>query len=528
MIEKAETARTWRWLPSSQTLVWVCLILGIVLRIRQYLFNRSLWLDESMLSLNIVRRSAAELLKLLDYAQTAPVGFLWLEKLAVHYFGTGELALRLVPLLCGIASVALFALLARKFLPPSAVAIAVGLFSVSEPLIYYSSEVKQYSSDVAFALILCLAAIPLFEASSRISGVLIISAAGGIALWFSNPSLFILAGMGLSAFWISARKRDWRVVLLLLIPAVVWSCSFLVYYIFFLRDYLTAHQGMFFLWRASFAPFPPTSPSDFLWYGGAFVNIVSYPVGSLFPGIAAIAALLGVVKLHAGDRDRFLLLLSPMAVTLIASWARLYPLENRLILFLVPIIILFFAAGLESITATTRKTLPLLSILFVCFLLGYPLLRGIWHFARPKGVEEIKLSLKYVEKHRSPGDILYCYYGAVPALEYYTRRGLIGPIDEVIGVDSHQQWARYEEDLNKLRGQKRVWIVFSHVWQTGGADEEVLFLNYLDLFGTRLDSIQVTGSSAYLYDLSARRPAPTASVILPGASTHGAGETPPQ
>jgi hypothetical protein len=528
MIEKAETARTWRWLPSSQTLVWAFTILGILVRLRQYLFDRSLWLDESMLALNIIRRSPAELLKPLDYAQAAPVGFLWLEKLAVNYFGTSELALRLVPLLCGIASVLLFAVVARKFLSATAVPLAVGLFAVSEPLIYYSSEVKQYSADVAFALILCLAATPLFETSSRIAGVLIISVVGGIALWFSNPTALTLAGLGLSAFWISARKRDSRVLLLLLIPAAVWSCSFLVYYILSLRDVLTQHRDLFFFWRAAFAPFPPTSPSDALWYVSAFVNIVSYPMGSLFPGIAAIAAVLGLAKLHAEGRGRFLILLSPMAVTLMASWARLYPLENRFILFLVPAIILFFAAGLESIHTTVRKTLPLLSILFVGFLLVYPLLRGIRHFAKPKGVEEIKLSLEYVEKHRSRGDILYCYYGAVPALEYYTRRGVIGPIDEVIGVDSHQQWVSYEEDLNKLRGQKRVWILFSHVWQTGGVDEEVLFLNYLDLFGTRLDSHQVTGASAYLYDLSARRPAPTASLILPSALTQGAGQTAPQ
>jgi hypothetical protein len=521
MIDKSENANAWRWLPSSQILVWVFLILGILLRLRQYLFDRSLWLDESMLSLNIIRRSAVELLKPLDYAQAAPAGFLWLEKLAVHYFGTGELALRLVPLFCGIASVMLFALVARKFLPSSAVPVAVGLFSVSEPLIYYSSEVKQYSTDVAFALILCLAAIPLFEAPSRIAGVLTISVAGGIAIWFSNPAIFILAGLGLSAFWISARKRDWPAVFFLLIPAAVWSCSFLAYYIFFLRDVLSAHRDLFFFWRASFAPFPPTSPSDALWYANTFVNIVSYPMGSLFPGIAAIAAVLGILNLRTGNQGGFLILISPMAVTLMASWGRLYPLENRLILFLVPIIILFFAAGLESIHTTVRKAFPLLSVLFVGFLLVYPLVREMWHFAKPKGVEEIKLSLEYVEKHRSRGDILYCYYGAVPALEYYTRRGLIGPFDEIIGVDSHQQWASYEDDLNKLRGQKRVWILFSHVWQTGGVDEEVLFLNYLDLFGTRLDSHRVTGASAYLYDLSVRRPNPASSTFRQGALNAG-------
>ena len=224
----------------------------------------------------------------------------------------------------------LFALVAQKFLPPSATAIAVGLFSVSEPLIYYSAEVKQYSSDVAFALILYLAAIPLFEATSKIPSVLSISLAGGVALWFSNPAVFILAAVGLSALWISARKRDWRGVLLLSIPAAVWSCSFLIYYLFFLRDVLSAHRGLFYFWRASFAPFPPASPSAILWYGSAFANIVSYPMGTLFPGIAALPRYWELRYFRAGDRGKFLILLSPMAVTFMASWARLYPLENRL------------------------------------------------------------------------------------------------------------------------------------------------------------------------------------------------------
>jgi hypothetical protein len=514
-----------KWLPSANALVWVFVMLGILLRLRQYFFNRSLWLDESMLSLNIVRRSLAELVKPLDYAQAAPVGFLWLEKLAVNRFGTGELALRLFPLLCGVLSLVLFVVVARKFLPASAVPVAVGLFSVSEPLIYYSSEVKQYSCDAAFALILCLAGIPLFNRSFTISRVLLVSVFGAIALWFSNPAIFILAGLGLSASGISLHKRNWRAISLLVIPAVVWTSSFLTYYFFFLRDVLKIHQDLFFYWRASFAPFPPASPSDVLWYGNAFVNFVAYPVGSIFPGIAAIAAILGIARLYAGDRARFAILISPLAVTLIASWARLYPLENRLILFLVPAVILFFAAGLDSINAATRKSLPLLGILFAGFMIGYPFLRGVWHFAKPKGVEEIKVSLRYVEKHRLSGDVLYCYYGAAPALEYYVGRGLIGPMEEVIGPDSHQQWASYEQDLDNLRGKKRVWILFSHVWQNGGVDEEVLFLNYLDRFGTRLDSIQVTGSSAFLYDLSTPDLRSAAAIGYPEATGQASAET---
>jgi len=85
----------------------------------------------------------------------------------------------------------------------------------------------------------------------------------------------------------------------------------------------------------------------------------------------------------------------------------------------------------------------------------------------------------------------------------------------------------YQEDLDKLRGQKRVWILFSHIWRTGGVDEEVLFLNYLDMIGSRLDSIQATGASAYLYDLSIRGPFRSSSAARPENLGPGIGDSVP-
>ena len=111
MNNKGETDGRWRWLPSNQTVLLAFVVLGILLRLRQYLFDRSR-IDESRLALNIIR-SPAELLKPLDDSQAA-CRFLWLEKLAVHYFGSGEMALRFVPLLCGIGSVLLFLGVARN------------------------------------------------------------------------------------------------------------------------------------------------------------------------------------------------------------------------------------------------------------------------------------------------------------------------------------------------------------------------------------------------------------------------------
>jgi hypothetical protein len=61
----------------TQIVVWI----GVCARVLLFAHSRALWMDETSLALNIVQRSYRELVKPLAYAQGAPVGFLWLEKL---------------------------------------------------------------------------------------------------------------------------------------------------------------------------------------------------------------------------------------------------------------------------------------------------------------------------------------------------------------------------------------------------------------------------------------------------------------
>jgi hypothetical protein len=89
--------------PLTERIVWGFVALGCLLRLRQFLFDRALWNDESMLALNLIHRSPAELLRPLEYDQGAPIGFLLLEKMAQLSFGSSEMALRFLPLVCGIA-----------------------------------------------------------------------------------------------------------------------------------------------------------------------------------------------------------------------------------------------------------------------------------------------------------------------------------------------------------------------------------------------------------------------------------------
>ena len=78
---------------------------GIALRLYAFVVNNSLFVDEAALTRNILDRPWRMLLVPLDFAQVAPPGFLLTEKAVVTMFGSSEQALRLFPLICGLASV---------------------------------------------------------------------------------------------------------------------------------------------------------------------------------------------------------------------------------------------------------------------------------------------------------------------------------------------------------------------------------------------------------------------------------------
>ena len=70
----------------------------------------------------------------------------------------------------------------------------IDAFRVESRLIYYSSEVKQYIVDVAVTIGLLPSPCHCLTGLSKAFANL--AFAGSLALWFSHPSLFVLAGIG--------------------------------------------------------------------------------------------------------------------------------------------------------------------------------------------------------------------------------------------------------------------------------------------------------------------------------------------
>ena len=109
----------------------------------------------------------------------------------------------------------------------------------------------------------------------------------------------------------------------------------------------------------------------------------------------------------------------------------------------------------------------------------------------------------------SQNDRIYVYSGAHLAFSYYAPRFGIPREVVVVGRCSVNNPRQYFRELDRLRGQNRVWVVATHEQRSG---ELELILDYLDRIGRRMDTLTVPASNgraiehaySFLYDLSDR------------------------
>ena len=126
---------------------------GIILRLWGYLSDRSLWADEVAIALNVRLRSFSALFRHLDFEQTMPVPLLEIVKSNVMLFGASEYAFRLPLFIVGCVTLIAIWFVFRHFFGVRVALISVAMAAISRPLIYYSSELKQYGLDALITVV---------------------------------------------------------------------------------------------------------------------------------------------------------------------------------------------------------------------------------------------------------------------------------------------------------------------------------------------------------------------------------------
>jgi Dolichyl-phosphate-mannose-protein mannosyltransferase len=532
---------------SRRTFVVSILAVGVLLRLVQYLSNPSLWQDEAFLALNIINKSAADLWEPLNNRQSAPIGFLLGEKSVVDLAGTSEYALRFIPFACGIAALVLFFVVARSWVDNEVGAVALTLFAVTLPLIDYGAQVKQYSVDVAAALALYLGVILVRRAPLSLARGAAFGLFAAIVVWFSHPSIFVLAAIGIAVGITVLEQRQREAVAAVAIALMLVAVSFGASYAVSRNQVAGVQEALDIPQSPSsspignieptgdgdasgvYMPLPP-SATTVKWGGEKLTEIVNDTLGShrALTGVVAIVLLVGALSFFRRARETALILTLPIPLVVIASALELYPLGARYLLFLVPALTLLLAEGAVTAVRQTRVRAPIIGLVLAASVVIAPVVAAASNFVDPKTRNEIKPLLERLGDQARPGDGLYVVYPAQYPVRYYWERGALDgpgrqppPWPLVQASGGRDQYApalesrpprliigeyddpfeQYVEELEPLRGNPRVWAIVVH-FGAPPFHEAQSVVSHLDDIGTQRAAFHDTGVSLFLYDLS--------------------------
>jgi hypothetical protein len=390
---------------------------GVACRLRQYLARTSLWHDESFVVLNVLHRPFSGLLGHLEWNEPSPPGFLALEKMISICVGTGELALRLAPLVAGLLAFAVFARFARRSERSTAVALwAVALMALSGKLITHASEVKHFTFDLLAAVTLTAIAWRAWQTPTPRRALLTWGGVAAVALWFSYASVFVFGGTSLlllqqARSWGRAERRAYagaNIVVLASLAALSIPIR-------------QQRSGIVLAFWANALPDTSGALALLAWLARTHLGLFDH-FWQPFGGAVLLLAAGGATALwRAGQRPFLALLWLPVMLALAASAAHLWPFGgNQHMCFAAPAIFLLTAEGAEAVRARLEGWRPRAGAVLIAALLSPGIIGASYHLIVPRYRHELRPIIAFVQERAQASDALIVFDPATFA--YYAGR----------------------------------------------------------------------------------------------------------
>jgi hypothetical protein len=324
--------------------------------------SRPMWVDEEMLALNVRDRTFHHLAGVLWLDQSAPLGWLALERLAMIGLGTGERAVRLLTVLFGAGTLATAVWIGRRWMGPLGAVTLVALCAFGEWIVFFTLELKHYSADTFWALLLPALAAWALEAPDaaatrrRLAGWWAAAVAGQ---WIGNGALFVAPACA-ALLWAACWRRDgWRLASFFAATGVFWLGSFALCYAIVLRHALE-NAYLRDYWAFAFPPTAEGARATLSWLGAQLGPFAVKPAGSGLPTLFWLSYAGGLAfaiarRLPAG------MMFATVPVSAVAlALLHIVPTFERLALWLVPA--LYVGVGFcadASLWFGRRAALPL-------------------------------------------------------------------------------------------------------------------------------------------------------------------------
>jgi len=474
-----------------QTLSILLIVLGSVIRLYHFILNRSLWLDEAVLSNNIINRSYLDLLQQLDNKQIAPIGFIFIQKILVNILGVNEYAFRLLPTITGILSIIIFYYLLRKIGGEKLAFVGLLFFIFGKYLIYHSTEAKQYYLDVfvyIFAFYYLYFKVPNFN--SPIS-VLTKGLIGAFIIWLSHCSILILTSIGIALVIEILYYRKYKYIVGYLVLCSIWLTSFGINYFVFLSNHPSKSAQVSAFINAGYLPAIGDSKINVLWLLDQLIHSISYPIGITSSLLLSVLFCTGIWYIFRSKQYRLFSLAIPLIIHIILSFLYFYPFGGRFTLYLSAFYILYIGLGLKLIV----NKLNWAGIPIAGLAIGLAIIYPVRYSFTPTEFEELKPALEFIQNHRIENEMIYVYSSTIPAFEFYQNKYQIEHSDIIKGSSNR---SGFDKDFLRIKNNKRIWLLLSHCNDA----EKNYIIDKCDAEGNRIEQFEYGGALSILFMFS--------------------------
>ncbi len=394
-------------------ILWIILAFAVIIRVFLFVcIEKSLWLDEAALALNVLDKSYLELFQPLQYAQSAPPLFLCLTKILVSIFGTGEKTFRLISLISSIGTVFVFYYLLKAIFYIEAsenkkntvllfIFLAMHVFYTSFPLLYNTVEFKPYISDVLFTILIALIWFNNLQGYVTLKSQILFAIIMILFPLFSFGSIFSVCTILVLSI---LRKRKLFSLILIL--------GLMIEYLLIFSKISTGTR-VYEYWTPYFINYNPIKAIFIL------IDVMKYyfyPSSLILLGLIGFVA--GSILLFKKKRNIFNFFFLTIVITITASFFNFYPFYERLSLFLYPIFLIIILTPLYY--AIYEKKIGKKTIVYILSSI-FILSSTLYNFTESNFYkrEEIKPLLLKIRSDAKPSDKIFVFKGAHLTWKYY-------------------------------------------------------------------------------------------------------------
>ena len=333
-------------------------------------------------------------------------------------------------------------------------------------LLRYSGELKQYMTEVLVCLWVTRVTLGFYQEGGTRTWPLLLAGILGILLSHTAAMVLAMAGCMLLLQW--RLDGETRVFRSALACGLCWLGALAGYYLLYAKGHpLQAYMMHYWERAGGFGPADPFGEASLRFLSRKLMlmrnakNIFHIPVR--WANLCLLLVPLAIWLVGTERRNRWMLLLPiPLVLHLLLSYLRIYPFDIRLTLYLLPLIILAAAYGLDRILLRCglRGSIAAWLALTACMWQAEVFRRS----QLPIRSEELRPVAQEVERRIRPGERLWLNPDARYAFRFYRATGAYdfagNEVTEGINPAS-AAGGSYETQLAALGTD--TWILLTHL-----------------------------------------------------------------